>query len=205
MNMLIFSPYLMIVLNSFNCCHSQIFAHPITTKQLYSPSLGRCDPYKFSVGTRCQCRGIARGGQRGRSPGWWASCRIWTALRRAARRWRRGLWKTSPRFQILCAVQSLAGTTWICYVISLIKFYNFFYEIWHLKCTPDFGHGRLEPAPVGHRSWQIVVFTKLQWAGVHQNGDNWRCWSVPQKVCHMESVSIVEANMSQMVLHQAWK
>ena len=34
MNVLIFSPYLMIVLNSFNCRHSQIFAHPITKKQL---------------------------------------------------------------------------------------------------------------------------------------------------------------------------
>ena len=41
MNVLIFSPYLMIVLNSFNCRHSQIFAHPITKKQLLLTKFGQ--------------------------------------------------------------------------------------------------------------------------------------------------------------------
>ena len=46
--------------------------------------------------------------------------------------------------------------------VMLFHYKKNYCEIWHLRCTPDFGHGRLEPAPVGHRSWQIVVFTKLQ-------------------------------------------
>ena len=130
----------------------------------YSPSLDSYAPYKSSVGTRHQCRGIEQGGQRGRNRGWWESRQRRTPWRQAAERWLAGPWRTSPRSQILCGVRFLAGTTWNSLCLKAIKHHS-----------PDFGHRWLKPPPVGHCSWQVVVFTKLQHAGHKMTTNGGEC------------------------------